>query len=303
LDYDPIHDILYMADGFLVNNRLYTLNRNTGAATLIGQHGIPCILGLAYDTRNQVLYGTQFACGTGLYRFDVNTGAATFIATMANRCGGLAYDVLRDRLVCVDDGNAAVYIVDRTTGAQTFVLDFGSNNDGGLAYDLAADRFWELDVNGNVYSIAGDGSSAGFVVFTGIRMDGAAALNVFNQIPVVTNVQTSVGVSIDANSAFNLLVTYTDTESNSAVITVDFDEDGNVDATVNAGGPGQVTVPFTYSTPGTYCIRVCVDDGTLGFPACDFDDFSCSKKRGGGGASLSVTVTNSGGGDPYFLGE
>jgi hypothetical protein len=37
------------------NNNLYTINVSTGAATLVGSHGITDMFALAYDTANDLV--------------------------------------------------------------------------------------------------------------------------------------------------------------------------------------------------------------------------------------------------------
>jgi len=134
------------------NDSLYTVNTGTGAATLVGSHGINDLFGLAYDSVNNQLYGTQFSGGSGFYRLDMGTGAATFVATMGRQIGGLAYDSRNDRLVGIEDGAGDLFEIDRGTGAQTLLFDGAFVNDSGLAYDPSRDFFWDIDWNGNLYS-------------------------------------------------------------------------------------------------------------------------------------------------------
>ncbi|MCB9855555.1 MAG: PEP-CTERM sorting domain-containing protein [Phycisphaerales bacterium] len=65
--YDPVNDILYGADSF--NGRLYTLNRATGAATLVGSFNNPQVVQMV---------GLAYAPGIGLYGSD-NKGSASLI--------------------------------------------------------------------------------------------------------------------------------------------------------------------------------------------------------------------------------
>ena len=202
MDYDPINDILYMIDGRGPRG-LYRINRSTGAATLIGIHGIVDLFGLAYDTANQILYATQFSGGSGLYRMNINTGAATFIGTMPNQCGALAYDILRDRLIGYQEGAGNVWNINRANGAQTFIRNIGGINDAGLAYDYANDRFWAFDWSNRIFFAAGDFSSSGLVTTTSFPMDGAAALNV---LCTLANYATSFGGGNNQNgNMFDLL--------------------------------------------------------------------------------------------------
>jgi hypothetical protein len=57
LAYDSEHDILYASGNApgVFNNNLYTIDRATGAAHLIGPFGVPLMSGLAYNPLDGVL--------------------------------------------------------------------------------------------------------------------------------------------------------------------------------------------------------------------------------------------------------
>lgn len=151
LAYNAISDTLYMIDGRGAES-LYTVDRNTGAATLVGAHGVTDLFGLAYDSRNEVLYATQFSGGTGFYSLDTATGAATLIGYMGPEIGGLSYNAKTDQLVGIEDGAGDLYEIDRATGAATLLYDGDFTNDSGLAYDPDRNLYWDIDWNGNLYS-------------------------------------------------------------------------------------------------------------------------------------------------------
>ena len=113
LTYDPNSQILYMIGG-RGNNNLYTVNRTTGQATLVGSHGINDLFGLAFDSTNNVLYATQFAGGSNLYSLNTSSGASTFIGNMGIGMGGLAYNSATDTLIGVNDGSGVLYSINRT---------------------------------------------------------------------------------------------------------------------------------------------------------------------------------------------
>jgi uncharacterized protein YjiK len=153
--YDPNSDTLYMIDGQTSNSSLYTVNRTTGQATLIGASGANSLFGLAFDSTNNVLYGSQLDSPRKLYSLDTMSGSATNIdpmdGGMSAGIGGLAYDSNRDMLVGILDGSGALYDIDRSTGDQTFLATTATNNSG-LAYDSDQDLFWDIDFSGNLYS-------------------------------------------------------------------------------------------------------------------------------------------------------
>jgi hypothetical protein len=81
--YDDTHGILYATnwDWGAGEGRLYTLDIDTGAATLIGNLGVNCdMAGLAYDEVTQTLYLNDcWAGASDLYTVDVETGVATLV--------------------------------------------------------------------------------------------------------------------------------------------------------------------------------------------------------------------------------
>jgi hypothetical protein len=146
-------DTLYMVDGRTTGLGLYTVDTNTGAATLVGSHGIDDMFGLEYDSSTGTLYGVSYTTDPGFYSLNIATGAATLIGNVSGGLGGLAYDSSRDRLVAILDGTGSLYEVNRTTGATTFLAFPGNNDDSGLAYDSDLDRFWDISWDGNLYYI------------------------------------------------------------------------------------------------------------------------------------------------------
>ena len=152
LAYDPNMDVLYMVDGRGARS-LYTVNRNTGAATLVGNHGVTDMFGLAFDSLNNVLYGGNFGPSSDLWSFNVNNGAANNIGnTGLGILGGLAYDSTRDRLVAMQDGAGDLYEVDRSNGSTNLLFNGPFVNDSGLAYDGDKDLYWNLDFDGMLRS-------------------------------------------------------------------------------------------------------------------------------------------------------
>ena len=182
LSYDSSSSTMYMTDGRGAKS-LYTVNLTTGAASLVGFHGVTDMFGLAYDSTNDVLYGTQFSGGSSLYTLNRTTGAATLVGNMGLGIGGLSYDSLNDRLVGVNDGSANLYEINRSTAATTLIVNTpGSNNDSGLTYDSEQNLFWDIDWSGNLYSYDPTNAFArtqhltGLGSYDGMAFVGAAAV-------------------------------------------------------------------------------------------------------------------------------
>lgn len=151
LAYDGASDTLYWIPG-RGNDSLYSVNRSSGAATLIGSHGVNDLFGLEFLPGTGGLYATQFSGGSGLYKLDTSNGSATVVnAAMNQQIGGLAYDSSRNVLVGIEDGGGALWSIDPGTGAQTLLFAGLTVNDSGLAYDPDIDRLWDIDWNGNLF--------------------------------------------------------------------------------------------------------------------------------------------------------
>ena len=83
-------DNLYGID--LIYDNLLSINKETGAATVIGSLGIDINYAqdIAYDRDNNILYGTLYTSSGGLYTIDVSTGAATLLLDFVAEVTGFA---------------------------------------------------------------------------------------------------------------------------------------------------------------------------------------------------------------------
>ena len=168
LAYDPNSDTLYMVGG-RGNNNLYTVDRTTGAATLVGSHGLTDLFGLGYDSQTNILYGSQYSGGSGFYSLNTTTGAAAVIdPALEIGIGGLAYDSNNDRLIGLADGAGDLYVLDRANGDLTLLFDGDFVNNHGLAYDPDLDLFWDIDYSGNLFSFDPNNGYTRTTVLTGL---------------------------------------------------------------------------------------------------------------------------------------
>ncbi|MBX3364384.1 MAG: hypothetical protein KF866_06415 [Phycisphaeraceae bacterium] len=154
LAFDAATGTMYMAAGFN-NNNLYTVDRATGAATLVGPHGRPWMTGLAFDDSTGTLYGGQAVIAKGFFSIDSGTGASTMLSANSGAdLDGLAYDTKRDMVVGAAAGwPGNLFSLDRVTGMATEIY-FNPNfiDNGGLAYDAKRDLFWYIGVGGNLFT-------------------------------------------------------------------------------------------------------------------------------------------------------
>ncbi len=175
LAWNSSNNTLYMIGG-RGNNNLYTVSLETGAATLVGSHGITDLFGLEYDSSTGTMYASQFSGGTSIYTLNLSTGAATLLGNPGTGLGGLAYDSSRDQLVGINDGGGDLYKVDRTNGSLTLLFNGDFTNDSGLAYDASRDGFWDIDYSGNLFFFDATNSYARTTKLTGLGAHDGLAL-------------------------------------------------------------------------------------------------------------------------------
>jgi hypothetical protein len=249
LTYDPNSQTLYMIGG-RGNNNLYTVNRTTGQATLVGSHGMNDLFGLAFDSTNNVLYATQFAGGTNFYSLNTSNGASTLIGNMGIGIGGLAYNSATATLIGVNDGSGALYSINRTNATITLVSNGSGNNDSGLEYDPDKNLYWDIDWSGYLRSYDIDNSFAVTIHLSSLGShDGLAYV--------------STGVSTGSISG---TITYTGHHTSGNLKVSAFDGAGCGDGTsydapdIPISGSG--TYNYTISglpLPGTYVVCAYID--------------------------------------------
>ena len=154
LAWDSANQTLYMIDG-RGSQSLYTVNTTTGAATLVGAHGLTDLFALAFDSSTNKMYAEQFTSPAILEQMNLTTGAATSIGVgiAGTRIGAMAYDSKTDQLIGLEDclGCAKLWLINRTTGAGTLLKGTGlDTNNSGMTYDPVLDRLWDVDVNGRL---------------------------------------------------------------------------------------------------------------------------------------------------------
>lgn len=164
--YDPVTETLYLTGG-RDNNNLYTVDTTTGAASLVGYHGVSDLFGLAFNTSNRTLYGTQ-GSASGLFSLDSSTGAATFIANMESNIGGLSYNPNTDSLVGLTAGFGSLCSIDSGTGSMACTATRGYVDENGFTYDPDQNVYWGIDYGGNLYSYDASAGYARTTMLSGI---------------------------------------------------------------------------------------------------------------------------------------
>jgi hypothetical protein len=146
LAWDRVAQKLYMVDGRGANS-LYIVDTTTGAATLVGVHGLTDLFSIGVAPTG--LYGATTSGGNVLYKLDTTTGAATQVGALsgpAGRVEGLVYDSAHDRMVG-ETTSGVFWTVDVSNGAVTQLAGNTGMNDFGLTYDPYVDRYYTMDYN------------------------------------------------------------------------------------------------------------------------------------------------------------
>lgn len=180
LAWDRVTQVLYMTDGNTSARALYKINTATGAATLIGGHGLNSAHALAFDLAdNNRLYATGIDPATfqfALYRVNVANGAPTLIADYgAAPLQGMAFDSKRNVLLGATV-SGAFSSIDVTTGTLTPVGSAGSMNNFGMTYDPFIDRFWSVDTSSRLFSIDPNAAYTSKVMAVAIGQHAAIAI-------------------------------------------------------------------------------------------------------------------------------
>jgi len=152
--WNPADATLYMVDGVSNTKGLYRVNLQTGAATLVGLHGITNLLALAYHPPTNQFYAVARETGENLYRLDPATGAATLVGpTNISQIEGLAWDSRRNVMMALSFVTSTLYSLNLTTAVATPVASTTGLVNLGMTYDPVRDRFWVAETTPNIYQL------------------------------------------------------------------------------------------------------------------------------------------------------
>lgn len=147
LAYDSATATMYFVAG-RGNNSLYTIDLNTGAATLVGSHSVSDLFTLGW-------YGTQLygqSTAGNVYTLNATNASATLIGSNSVYPGGYDFNADTGQMVFTNAGPGGLYSVNLTDGSAT-LLNAGSGfvNDNDVAYDRDKGVYWVADYSGNLY--------------------------------------------------------------------------------------------------------------------------------------------------------
>jgi len=126
--------------------QILTLDRVSGAGTVIGRSGLGSAAALAFDAETGALCGIDDHLDH-LFRFDVQTGAATGIGALGFDEGlaSLDYDRNTRTLYASLDLDESLVRIDPRTGVATFIGRTISGLGEGLAFDPATATLYTVD--------------------------------------------------------------------------------------------------------------------------------------------------------------
>lgn len=129
-------------------NSLYTMNKTTGVATLVGSLGFNGVMDFAFDTTG-TLWATNSA---SLYKVNTTTGAGAFVANLSGISGnmGIAFDD-SNRLFGTQWGtaNSPLWEINTTTGVATVI------NNTGLSSPHGGDILHNVPDSGATFTLMG----------------------------------------------------------------------------------------------------------------------------------------------------
>jgi hypothetical protein len=153
LDFQPGTNTLFAASGSSGPNSasLFTVDPNTGSATLIGAIGVTGdgVVDLAIDNAGTI-FGSDFE---SLYSIDPNSGVGTAIGPILDGIEGLAVDPTTDILYGLVWDTGELFSVDKQTSATTLVTVFGAP-----PVDNGQWNGFGIDGSGNFFGTVGSGN-------------------------------------------------------------------------------------------------------------------------------------------------
>jgi hypothetical protein len=144
LAYDQGTRTMFMVAG---GTELYTVDLVTGAATVVGDHGLTNVRALALDTSTGLLYVHDNALLGRLYTINPRTAVRRLVAFAVGRTEALVYDEGSDDLLMVTAD--AFYAIDRATGSVGLPVagPAGTLSAGGATWDSNDGALWYIDSN------------------------------------------------------------------------------------------------------------------------------------------------------------
>lgn len=156
LAYNQSNGVMYAVGGWgngvgAVSD-LFSVNLNTGQATLIGSTGQTDLFGLVWDPQTGKMFASKSTISSGFFEVNVSTGAATSIGDPSISLDALTYDASTGNIMGMLAGPGSLHYIDRNTGAATLANGgAGFVNNNGMAYVGSNNSVYSLDWSGEFY--------------------------------------------------------------------------------------------------------------------------------------------------------
>jgi hypothetical protein len=182
LAFDTSTGTMYLVNGWGAGSNnpssLYTVNLNTGAATLVGSTGVTSLFSLVYDPLTNKLYGAKSTLSP--YEFvEINrsTGVATYVGTPSVGLDGMTFVGSTGQVVGLYAGPGSLHTLDPLTGLDSLLSVGGGFVDNcGIAWGATTNQIYSIDWSGNLFAFDVANSYARLTLTTGLgSYDGLAA--------------------------------------------------------------------------------------------------------------------------------
>ena len=151
LAYDRSTDTMYLVEA-RPEERLHIIDPQTGATSLVGEHGIEDMFGAGFHPPSGTLYGSG-ETPNGWYRINTGTATATVLGDPDESLSDIAWDPFEEFFVGYEGLSGVLYSLDLTTGAATDLAYLTFVNNGGLEVDPLTGMYWIFDLSGSVYRV------------------------------------------------------------------------------------------------------------------------------------------------------
>ena len=177
LAYDSVSRTMYWVAG-RGNNNLYTINMNTGAATLVGSHGVNDMFSLGWSGTGLYAQATNGA----VYQLNTSNGSATMIGSNNIYPGGFDFNTVTGQMISISAGAGDIKSINLSNGSATQLGNSGHVNDADIAFDAGRNRYWVSDYSHNLFAYDAT-TFARTTVMNGTLPGPSAALEYVGAVP------------------------------------------------------------------------------------------------------------------------
>ena len=193
---------LYASGGILAGGQLFTVDQNSGMATVIDSSGISAFSGIDIRPSSGELYGL-FDAGnaTEIYRISATTGRAFYHATFGvGDVQGIAFD-LNDNMYAVNFTIGQLYKVNPDSGSASLVAPTGVRLVTGMSVNPLDGQLWAISANGFLYKINKTSGASTMVGPTGLNRASEIAFDQEGKLYGIVGYDTDPAVLVKLDPA------------------------------------------------------------------------------------------------------